>query len=101
MFQTIELFLVKEVDYVVSDRKVPTKDKSNTNTPGTATPSPSPSPAFLSSPADGGVPKKSVSVLNRLIINYKTNMYTVVEEKFMFVTGLNCFFILENKNTLL
>uniref|UniRef100_A0A1B6DQA9 DBF4-type domain-containing protein n=1 Tax=Clastoptera arizonana TaxID=38151 RepID=A0A1B6DQA9_9HEMI len=60
---TIEVFLIKEVDYIVSDRNVPlrcTRENSgDSKTPGTATPSPSPSPAFLSSPADGGVPKKS------------------------------------------
>lgn len=68
MLQTIEQFLVKEVNYVVTDRKDAPKANSSAScsTPLLSqSPSPSPSPSLgVSSPLDGLGQKKTVS--NRL-----------------------------------
>lgn len=65
MFQIIEQFLVKEVNYVVTDRKDTLLSESNTASCSTpASPSPSPSPSLgVSSPLDGlGQKRQSVSI---------------------------------------
>lgn len=65
MLQTIEQFLVKEVNYVVTDRKDDPKANSSAScsTPLLSqSPSPSPSPSLgVSSPLDGLGQKKTVS----------------------------------------